>query len=158
MNDDSHLESINDKQAASILLQNGLISILENLCSKISTFEDIDVLEEMVSFMCNINLLVNRVVSGISEEKPYIYSPHDFYPRIQQVRQMEIFNIICGISRMFKSLKRKSFFKMCNRVGTLNNFLWNLYPSLMFLQKFLIRNPHFHAVLPPPEQKVCKYN
>ena len=63
VNDDGHLESINDKRAASILLQNGLISILENLCPKILTFKDIDVLKEMVSFMCNINLLVNRVVS-----------------------------------------------------------------------------------------------
>ena len=151
VNDDGHLESINDKQAASILLQKGLITILENLCSKILTLEELDVLEEMVFFMCNINLLVNRVVSGFSEEKPYIYSPHDFYPRIQQVRQKEIFNIICGITAIFKSLKRKSFFKMCNQVCTLNNFLRNLHPSLMFLQKFLLRNTHFHVVLPPPE-------
>ena len=114
VNDDGHLESIDDKQAASILLQNGLITILENLCSKILTFEELDVLEEMVFFMWNINLLVNRVVSCLSEEKPYIYCPHDFYPRIRQARQMEIFNIICGITAIFKSLKRKSFFKMCN--------------------------------------------
>ena len=151
VNDDGHLESINDKRAASILLHNGLITILENLCSKILTFEELDVLEEMVFFMHNINLLVNCVVSGFSEEKPYIYSPRDFYPRIRQARQMEIFNIICGITAIFKSLKRKSFFKMCNGVCTLNNFLQNLHPSLMFLQKFLIRNTHFHVVLPPPE-------
>ena len=54
MNDDGHLESINDKRAASILIQNGLITIFENLCSKILTFKDINVLKEMVFFMRNI--------------------------------------------------------------------------------------------------------
>ena len=48
--DDGILESINDKRASCILLMNGLITIIDNICSKVLTLNDLELLEEMVGF------------------------------------------------------------------------------------------------------------
>ena len=45
LNKDGCLESMNDKRTTSILLQNGLITIIENIRCKILTFNDLEVLE-----------------------------------------------------------------------------------------------------------------
>ena len=48
--DDGILESINDKRASCILLMNGLITIIDNIHSKVLTLNDLELLEEMVGF------------------------------------------------------------------------------------------------------------
>ena len=47
---DGKLESMNDKCTLCILLLSGLICLLENSRSKLWTLNDIDLLEEIVSF------------------------------------------------------------------------------------------------------------
>ena len=143
VNDDSQLESVNDKHATCLLQQSGLIMILENLRGKTLTLKDIS--------------LLDKVIGGSCEEGPSVYSPWDFYPLIHQASQMEILSLICGMIRLLNSLKRKSFFKKCNKVFELNNFLKNLHPLLGFLQTFLVKNEHFDVVLPPPKLKRIKY-
>ena len=50
LEDDGILESVNDKCTSCILLLNGLITIIDNICSKILTLNDLELLEEMVAF------------------------------------------------------------------------------------------------------------
>ena len=132
INDDGELESLNDKCASSILLLNGLMTILENFCSKIFTLQEIDCLEEMVTFMRNINIIVNRVVGSCCSISQFVYTPTNFYPLIRQARQMEVFSCICGTLNVLGTLQKNSFFKECNKVFQLNNFLRSLKPSLVF--------------------------
>ena len=149
INDDGELESLNDKRASSILLLNGLMTILETFRSKIFTLQDIECLEEMVTFMRHINMIVNRVVGDCCSISQFVYTPTDFYPLIRQARQMEIFTRICGTLNLLGKLKKNYFFKECNKVYLLNNFLRSLKPSLAFLEQFLLRTSHFHVIVPP---------
>ena len=48
--DDGILESVNDKCTSCTLLLNGLITIIDNICSKVLTLNDLELLEEMVAF------------------------------------------------------------------------------------------------------------
>ena len=109
----------------------------------------------MVRFMRGIVSLVSKVVSEYCGEE--VSEKHKeqgvFYPLIHQARQMEIFRIFCDIECMLVKLKEKRFFQECKRIYVLNNFLKTLKPSLLFLEKFLLDNPHFHVVLPPPAKK-----
>ena len=50
VDDDGILESVNDKHTSCILLLNGLITIIDNICSKVLTLNDLELLEEMVAF------------------------------------------------------------------------------------------------------------
>ena len=51
MEDDGILESVNDKHTSCILLLNGLITIIDNIRSKVLTLNDLELLEEMVAFI-----------------------------------------------------------------------------------------------------------
>ena len=106
----------------------------------------------MVRFMRGIVFLVSKAVREYcGEEVSEIHKERGvFYPLIRQARQMEIFRIFCDIECTLVKLKEKRFFQECKRIYVLNNFLRTLKPSLLFLEKFLLDNPHFHVVLPPP--------
>ena len=153
--DDGKLESINDKRAACILIMNGLLTITDNIRSKILTMNDLDLLEEMLKFTRGIYFIVMRSVCDychvdISDSHK---RPGSFYPLIRQARQMEIFSLLCDIHVMLDRVKKKRFFHECNKVFILNHFLRQVRPSLFFLQKFLLDHPHFHVIMPPPENK-----
>ena len=83
--------------------------------------------------------------------------PGQFYPLIHKTRQMDIFSLLSDIHCMLHRLKKKKYFHTYNKVGVLNSFLRNLKPSLVFLEKFLVKHKHFHIVLPPPEKKPQHY-
>ena len=63
------VESVNDKRMSCILLMNGLITIVENICSKVLTLNDLELLEEMVAFTQGIYLLIFRIVGDYCKEK-----------------------------------------------------------------------------------------
>ena len=153
--DDGILESLNDKRASCILIMKGILTITDNIRSKILTLNDLQLLEEMVTFTRGIYLIITRVVRDYCLEEicDFHKRPAFFYPLIRQARQMEIFSLLCDIQVMLKRLKEKCFFHSCNKVFVLNNFIRNLRPSMFFLQKFLVDHPHFHVILPPPEKK-----
>ena len=153
------LESLNDKRTLCIFLMNGLITLTENLRSKILTLNDLEILEEMVTFTRHIFYLVARAVSDYCKEEVTQghKRPACFYPLIRQARQMEIFALFCDINTTLSRLRQKKYFHTCNRVHVLNNFLKTLRPSLFFLEKFLVKHRHFHVIMPPPEKKRPKY-
>ena len=157
--DDGILESINDKRASCILLMNGLITIIDNIRSKVLTLNDLELLEEMVGFTQGIYLLVFRIVGDYCKEKVSEMNkrPASFHPLIWQARQMDMFSLFSDIACMLQGLKKKKYFHTCNKVGVLNSFLRNLKPSLFFLEKFLVKHNHFHVVLPQPEKKPWRY-
>ena len=159
VNDDSLLESLNDKQAPSSMLLNGLLTVFENLRSKVLTFNDSGKLEDMVSFLCNINVSVTCAVCEYCKQfKPVkIPSSGVFYPLMWQAWQMEIHILLCTMSSHLLKLRQKQYFRTCSKIYLLNFFLTTLKPSLMFLQKFLLANSHFHVVLPSPEPKKQPY-
>ena len=160
VNNDVELESMNDKRASSILLQNGFLTILENLRCKILSFQDIEILEYMLSFCRNISLLMYRVINAFDYRDIPVYnpSPGAFYPLIRQAHQMEIHSLLCYMASLMAHLKRNKYFYTCNKFKHMNQFLKQLQPSLHFLEKFLVSNKHFHCVLPPQEpNKQCKY-
>ena len=159
VNDDGILESVNDKHTSCILLLNGLITIIDNICSKVLTLNDLVLLEEMLTFTRGIYLLVFRIVGDNCKEEVSEMNkrPGQFYPLIRKARQMDIFSLLSDIHCMLNRLKKKKYFHTCNKIGVLNSFLRNLKPSLVFLEKFLVKHKHFHVVLPPPEKKPRRY-
>ena len=160
LDDDDILESVNDKHTLCILLLNGLITIIDNIPSKVLTLNDLELLEEMVAFTRGIYLLVFRIIGDYCKEKVSKMNkrPGQFYPLIHKAGQMDIFSLLSDIHCMLSRLKKKKYFNTCNKVGILNSFLRNLKPSLVFLEKFLVKHKHFHIVLPPPEKKPrCYY-
>ena len=157
INDDGHLESLNDKRASCILLMNGLSLMIELLRSRIFTLQELELLEDIVCFTCNINNILNRCTHDYSGVKESVYAPRTFYPLIRQARQMEIFSLLCGMNSILLSIRKNGFFRTCNQVHHLNQFLRDLKPSIIFLQKFVVDNKHFHVVIPPPEPKCPKY-
>ena len=157
--DDGVLESLNDKQTQCILLMNSLLTLTDNFRSKILTLNNLQVLEEMVTFTRQIYLLLARIVRDYCQEEvtESHKRPACFYPLIRQARQMEIFLLLCDMNTTLRRLKEKKYFNTCNRVYILNNFVKTLRPSVFFLEKFLLKHPHFHVVIPPPEKKKPKY-
>ena len=153
--DDGELESLNDKRTSCILLMNGFITIIDNIHSKILSLNDLQLLEEMVAFTRGIYLLVVRFIRDYCKHdvSEYHKRPGHFYPIIRQARQMEIHSLLYDMDIMLKHLKMLRYFRSCNKVFVLNEFLKSLKPSLFFLQKFLVRHRHFHVVIPPPEKK-----
>ena len=79
---------------------NSLITLTDNLRSKILTLNDLELLEEMVTFSRQIYLLVARIVSDYCKEQVTEghKRPAHFYPLIRQARQMEIFLLLCDIN------------------------------------------------------------
>ena len=154
INNDGQYESLNDKRASSLMLQSGLISIIENLRCKVMSYNDLEGLEEMLIFLRHIKALMVRVVRddcGQDVRRPV--PTRQFFPLIRQSRQMDIHSILCEMADTMSKMRKIGYFKNCTKVGALNSFLSNLHPSLQFLQNFLLKTPHFHVVLPPPEPK-----
>ena len=156
---DGKLESMNDKCTSCILLLSGLICLLENIRSKLWTLNDIDLLEEIVSFTRGIYGLIAKFTS---QHSTYVIctchkKPGVFYPMICQACCMGAFSLLCDMMSMLQEFKKSKFFNMCNKVYILNAFVSLLKPSLHFLERFLLKNLHFHVVIPPPDPKPRKY-
>ena len=83
--------------------------------------------------------------------------PGQFYPLIVQARQMEILSTLCDMDIMLRKLKKINYVNICNKVYVMNHFMRSLKPSLTFLEKFLVKNPHFH-VMPPPKEAMPVYS
>ena len=83
--------------------------------------------------------------------------PGVFYPMIRQACCMEVFSLLCDMMSMLQEFKKSKFFYMYNKVYILNAFVSLLKPSLHFLERFLLKNSHFHVVIPPPDPKPRKY-
>ena len=62
--DNGEPESVNDKRTLCILLTKALEKVIESFRSKIFGFEDLEKLEDIVSFTRNISLIMYNVVSG----------------------------------------------------------------------------------------------
>ena len=156
INDDQKLESLNDKRVQCILIQNGYISLLDTLRSKTLTLQNLPLLETVLKFSHGIARLITNFVRDYS--KTEIFPCHrfgQFYPLILQLRQMDIHHILSDMIGMLSDMKRKNFFKECNKVFILNNFLCTLHPGLLHIQKFIVANEHFHICIPP---KSCGIN
>ena len=67
--DDGVLESLNDKQTQCILLMNSLLTLTDNFRSKILTLNNLQVLEEMVTFTRQIYLLLAHIVRDYCQEE-----------------------------------------------------------------------------------------
>ena len=155
INDDGNLESLNDKWVQCILVQNGYISILDTLHSKILTLQNLPLLETVLTFSSGITQLIRNYVRDYS--KTEIFPPYrfgQFYPLLLQSRQMDIHHILCDMIGMLSDMKKKNFFKKCNKVFILNKFLQTLHPGLLYIQKFIAANKHFHLPIPPKSQKI----
>ena len=137
MNNDGVLASLNDKRTLCILLLNGLVSIIDHLHSRILSLSDLELLEETVVFTRGIYLLGFRIIHNYCKRKisEMHRKPAVFYPLIRQARQMEIFTYFCDMNSMLLILKKEKYMKM-------------LKPSLTFLEKFLVKNSHFHFTVP----------
>ena len=160
LSNDGELESLNDKRASLILLLNGLITIIDNICLRILSLKDLQLLEEIVTFTQGIYLLVSRIVWDYCNESVSEMNkkPGQFYPSIVQARQMEIFSTLCDMDIMLRKLKKINYFHTCNKVYVMNHFMRPLKPSLTFLEKFLVKNPHFHVVMLPPQEATLVYS
>ena len=150
------LESLNDKRVQCLLIQNGYLSLLNTLCSKTLTLQNLPLLETVLELSYGISRLITNFIHDYSKTKLF---PHhhfgQFYPLIVQSRQMDIHHILSDMIGMLCDMKRKNFFKQCNKVFILNNFLRTLHPGLLYIQKFIVANEHFHMPIPP---KSCRIN
>ena len=79
INKDGELESMNNKHAACILLQKGLMTLSENLRSKILTLEDVELHEEMIDFLVNIHRLIYNVIQDYTKTKLSDYAQMAMY-------------------------------------------------------------------------------
>ena len=157
--DDGELESMNDKRTMCMLLTKCLLNVIETLRSKVLSLEDIDLLEEMVHFCRNISSIVNKVVTvrcGMNHT-PYCPKMGVFFPLIRQARQFEIHSLLCFMASLLQKLKTTKFFAKCNKLGVMNEFMATLQPSRNFFDNFVIRNAHFHEVLPPKIKQQRRY-
>ena len=66
---------------------------------------------------------------------------------------MELFGLLSDMKKMLNEFKKDKFFYTCNKVFVMNAFLISLKPSLVFLEKFLVKHTHFHVILHPPDPK-----
>ena len=128
VDDDGRLESMNDKRTSCILLLSGLLTLTDNLRSKVLSLNNLDLLEEMVTFLWRIYCLVVCVVVNYCKEplSELHKSLASFYPLIRQARQMEIFSLLSDIEYMLCGLKKKNYFRTCNKVYVLNEFVKTL--------------------------------
>ena len=150
INDDQKLESLNDKRVQCILIQNGYISLLDTLRSKTLTLQNLPLLKTILEFSHVIAQLITNFVRDYSKTK--VFPRHrfgQFYPLILQLRQMDIHHTLSDMIGMLSDMKRKNFFKECHKVFILNNFLHTLHPGLLYIQKFIVANEHFHMPIPP---------
>ena len=150
INDDQKLESLNDKRVQCILIQNGYISLLDTLRSKTLTLQHLPLLKTVLEFSHGIAQLITNYVHDYS--KTEVFPRHcfgQFYPLILQSRQMDIHHILSDMIEMLSDMKKKNFFKECHKVFILNNFLCTLHPGLLYIQKFIVANEHFHMPIPP---------
>ena len=67
---------------------------------------------------------------------------------------MDTHHILSDMIGMLCDMKRKNFFKECNKVFILNNFLRTLHPGLLYIQKFIVANEHFHIRIPPKSRGI----
>ena len=112
INDDGNLESLNDKWAQCILVQNGYLSLLDNFHSKILTLQNLPLLETVLLFSRDITHLITNFVRDYSKTK--IISPYrfcQFYPLIVQSQQMDIHHILCDMIGMLSDMKKKKTLK-----------------------------------------------
>ena len=147
---------MNDKRTLCILLVEGLLSVIDSLRSKIFTFEDIDRLEEMLSFCTGISHVVHSTLSNtcLVDVQQYVSTQCVFRPLIRQARQFEIHSLLCYIASLIRKVKKEKYFHTCKNVAVMNSFLMKIRPSRLFLEKFLVANPHFHSEVPkPPKQQ-----
>ena len=152
-NDDQKLESLNDKRVQCIRIQNGYISLLNTLHSKTLTLQNLPLLETVLEF--SPWHLITNFVRHYSKTK--VFPRHcfgQFYPLILQSRQMDIHHILSDMIGMLSDMKRKNFFKECHKVFILNNFLRTLHPCLLYIQKFIVANEHFHMPNPPKSDQI----
>ena len=155
INDDQKLESLNDKRVQCILIQNGYISLLDTLRSKILTLQNLPLLKTVLKFSHGIAQLITNFVHDYS--KTELFPPHRFgrfYPLMVQSRQMDIHHILSDMIGMLCDMKRKNFFKECQKVFILNNFLHTLHPGLLYIQKFIVANEHFHIRIAPKSGRI----
>ena len=157
--DDGELESLNDKHTLCILLTKGLLNQIESFRGKIFSFNDLDRLEEMVRFCREIGNIMFRVVTETCGIKVRCFDPRQmvFFPFIRQARQFEIHSLLCHMLSMLSKLKSLKYFQSCPKVGILNSFVTTLQPSRLFLDKFLLGNANFHALLPPKPKPQRRY-
>ena len=98
INNDGHLESLNDKRVQCILVQNGYLSLLDTLHSKMLTLQNLPLLETVLKFSHGIAQLMTNFVRNYAKTEIF---PHDqycqFYPLIVQSRQMDIHHILCDM-------------------------------------------------------------
>ena len=156
INDDQKLESLNDKRVQCILIQNGYLSLLDTLRSKTLTLQNLPLLKTVLEFSYGIAQLITNFIRDYS--KTELFPRHlfgQFYPLIVQSWQMDIHHILSDIIGMLSDMKRKNFFKECNKVFILNNFLCTLHPGLLYIQKFIVANEYFHM---PNLPKSCRIN
>ena len=125
LEDDGELESMNDKRTSCILLLSGLLTILENIRCKILGLNDLELLEEMVTFSRRTYNLVARFMDKYS-----VYTvrhghnkPSNFYPLIRQAWQMGLFRLLSDMKQMLNEFKKDKFFYTCNKVFVMNAFL-----------------------------------
>ena len=150
INDDQKLESLNDKRVQCILIQNGYISLFDTLRSKTLTLQNLPLLKTVLEFSHGNAQLITNFVRDYSKTEVF---PHhrfgQFYPLILQSRQMDIHHILSNMIGMLSIMKKKNFFKECHKVFILNNFLRTLHSGLLYIQKFIVANEHFHMPVPP---------
>ena len=154
INNDGKLESLNDKRVQCILVQNGYLSLLETLHSKTLMLQNLPLLESVLNFSRGITQLMTNFVRNYTKTEIFPHNQYSqFYPLIVQSRQMDIHHILCDMTGMLSDLKRKKFFKQCNKIYILNNFLQTLHPGFLYIQKFIVANEHFHVPIPPKSHK-----
>ena len=91
INDDQKLENLNDKRVQCILIQNGYISLLDTLCSKTLTLQNLPLLRTVLKFSDGIAQLITNFVRDYS--KTEIFPRHhfgQFYPLILQSRFLQM--------------------------------------------------------------------
>ena len=155
INDDQKLESLNDKRVQCILIQNGYISLLDTLRSKTVTLQNSPLLETALKFSHGIAQLITNFVRDYSKTELFpLHCFGQFYPLILQSRQMDKHHILSDMIGMLSDMKTKNFFKECNKVFILNNFLHTLHPGLLYIQKFIVANEHFHICIPPKSGRI----
>ena len=155
INNDGKLESLKDKRVQCILVQNGYLSLLDTLHSKTLTLRNLPLLETVLKFAHAIAQLMTNFVRIYAKTEIFPrYQYSEFYPLIVQSSQMDIHHILCDMTGMLSDLKRKKFFKECNKIYILNKFLQTLHPGFLYIQKFIVANEHFHVPIPPKSHKL----
>ena len=157
--DDGQLESIYDKRTMCMLLTKGLLITLETLRSKVLSFENIELLEDMVRFCRHMYKIFYKVITEtcVVQHEEFSLAHGVFLPLIRQARQFEIHSMLCFMASLLNKIKKRKFFAKCNKIGIMNTFMTSLQPSCNYLEEFVVKNEHFHEVLPPKPKQQRKY-